>query len=48
MPMAVRVSIVAEPMCGSRNTFLSDKYPGFSLMGDWRLWWDIISRKTPF
>ena len=19
------------------------KYPGFSLMGDWRLWWDILS-----
>ena len=18
------------------------KYPGFSLMGDWRLWWDIL------
>jgi hypothetical protein len=24
------------------------KHPWFSLMGDWRLWWDIISRKTPF
>jgi hypothetical protein len=19
------------------------KYPGFSLMGDWRLWWDILT-----
>jgi hypothetical protein len=24
------------------------KHPWFSLMGDWRLWWDIITRKTPF
>src|SRR5271155_3736954 len=24
------------------------KYPGFSLMGDWRLWWDIVTRRTPF
>ena len=24
------------------------KHPWFSLMGDWRLWWDIISRRTPF
>jgi hypothetical protein len=23
------------------------KYPAFSLMGDWRLWWDILSRKIP-
>jgi hypothetical protein len=22
------------------------KYPLFSLMGDWRLWWDILSRKV--
>jgi hypothetical protein len=21
------------------------KYPGFSLMGDWRLWWEILSGK---
>ena len=24
------------------------KYPWFSLMGDWRLWWDIVSRRMPF
>jgi hypothetical protein len=24
------------------------RYPGFSLMGDWRLWWDIITRKQKF
>jgi hypothetical protein len=29
-PMAVRVSIVAAPMCGSRNVFFNDRYPGFS------------------
>ena len=22
------------------------KYPAFSLMGDWRLWWDILTHKT--
>jgi hypothetical protein len=24
------------------------RYPGFSLMGDWRLWWDIVTGKIPF
>jgi hypothetical protein len=24
------------------------QHPWFSLMGDWRLWWDIITRKKPF
>jgi hypothetical protein len=24
------------------------KYPVFSLMGDWRLWWDVLTGKTPF
>ena len=24
------------------------RYPGFSLMGDWRLWWDILTRKQKF
>jgi hypothetical protein len=24
------------------------KYPGFSLMGDWRLWWEILSGKLRF
>ena len=23
------------------------KHPAFSLMGDWRLWWDILRRKMP-
>jgi|HubBroStandDraft_2_1064218.scaffolds.fasta_scaffold325942_1 hypothetical protein len=30
IPMAVRVSIVAALMCGSRNVFCSDRYHGFS------------------
>jgi hypothetical protein len=24
------------------------KYPVFSFMGDWRLWWDILQRKQRF
>ncbi len=24
------------------------KYPRFSFIGDWRLWWEILSRKIPF
>ena len=24
------------------------KYPLFSFMGDWRMWWDIITAKRPF
>ena len=24
------------------------KYPGFSFVGDWRMWWDIVTRKIPF
>jgi hypothetical protein len=24
------------------------KYPRYSLMGDWRLWWEILTRKRPF
>jgi hypothetical protein len=24
------------------------KYPWYSLMGDWRLWWDILNRRIPF
>ena len=24
------------------------KYPGFSFVGDWRLWRDILTRKIPF
>jgi hypothetical protein len=23
------------------------KYPGFSFLGDWRMWWDILTRKIP-
>jgi hypothetical protein len=23
------------------------KYPRYSLMGDWRLWWDILNRRRP-
>ena len=24
------------------------KYPRFSLMGDWHLWWEIVTAKRPF
>ena len=24
------------------------KYPGFSFVGDRRMWWDIVMRKIPF
>ncbi len=24
------------------------QYPRFSFIGDWRLWWEILSRKIPF
>jgi hypothetical protein len=24
------------------------KYPLFSLMGDWRLWWDVMTGRRPF
>jgi hypothetical protein len=24
------------------------RYPGFSLMGDWRLWWEILTGKLRF
>jgi hypothetical protein len=24
------------------------KYPLFSFMGDWRLWWEIVTGKRPF
>ncbi len=23
------------------------QYPGFSFMGDWRLWWEIVTGKIP-
>ena len=31
-----------------RNRPATFKYPGFSLMGDWRLWWEILSGKLRF
>jgi hypothetical protein len=31
-----------------RNKPATFKYPRFSLMGDWRLWWEIVTRKRPF
>jgi hypothetical protein len=24
------------------------RYPGFSFMGDWRLWWEMVTGKIPF
>jgi len=24
------------------------KHPRYSFMGDWRLWWEILTRKQPF
>lgn len=24
------------------------KYPGYSFIGDWRMWWDVVSGKMPF
>jgi hypothetical protein len=24
------------------------RYPGFSFIGDWRMWWDIVTGKIPF
>jgi hypothetical protein len=32
-PVAVLISIVAAPMCSSRNVFFSDRYPGLSGCG---------------
>jgi hypothetical protein len=23
------------------------KYPGYSFVGDWRMWWDVLTRKIP-
>ncbi len=31
-----------------RNRPATFKYPAYSLMGDWRLWWEILSGKRPF
>jgi len=24
------------------------KYPGYSFMGDWRMWWQILTGRIPF
>jgi hypothetical protein len=24
------------------------KYPGFSFLGDWRMWWQVVTGKIPF
>jgi len=31
-----------------RNKPATFKYPGYSLMGDWRMWWEILTRQRPF
>ena len=31
-----------------RNKPATFKYPGFSFMGDWRLWWDIVRGRIRF
>jgi hypothetical protein len=31
-----------------RNKPATFRHPGFSLMGDWRLWWDILTGKQKF
>ncbi|HEY8359916.1 MAG TPA: DUF962 domain-containing protein [Ramlibacter sp.] len=31
-----------------RNKPATFKYPGYSFMGDWRLWWDIVRGKIRF
>lgn len=31
-----------------RNKPATFKYPLFSLMGDWRLWWEIVTRRRSF
>ena len=30
------------------NKSATFKYPRFSFMGDWRLWWDIVTGKIPY
>jgi hypothetical protein len=34
--------------CFEHNKPATFKHPWFSLMGDGRLWWDIVSGRTPF
>ena len=31
-----------------RNRPATFRYPGFSFMGDWRLWWDIVRGRIKF
>jgi len=31
-----------------RNKPATFRYPGYSLRGDWRLWWDILTGKQKF
>jgi hypothetical protein len=31
-----------------RNKPATFKFPGYSLMGDWRLWWDILTGRQKF
>jgi len=31
-----------------RNKPATFQYPGFSLLGDWRLWWEILTGKLRF
>ena len=58
-PFAGRGRLIAAPVLGyafawvghfffEHNKPATFKYPGFSFMGDWRLWWDTVTGKMPF